>query len=299
MDLRATKIVICGPTASGKSKLAFELAKEIDGVIINFDSQQVYRELPIISSQPSLDQQEAVKHYLYSVVSGREGFSVATWLEMANEVIDRIPFGQPMIFVGGTGLYLNALLHGLSPIPNIDDNVRDAVRNMSMEEVILQLDESSNLAGKNSFRMRRRLEVKMATGKDIEEFYTANNNHRFKPIEFDIYNLNVPRETTYTSINQRFDSMLDNGGLNEIKLLNANNFNPTLPIMKACGVPQVMDYLNGLQTLETAVLKAKQSTRNYAKRQMTWFRHQLPDHKINLGEISVALILKHLKNDRL
>ena len=292
MNLRATKIVICGPTASGKSALALQLARRLDAAIVNFDSQQVYEEIPIISAQPTKYQQQNIPHYLYSVISGKTASNVADWLRMAIDVVETIPMDKPIIFVGGTGLYLNALLNGLSPIPEIPTEVRRHVRNLSFADVALQLAHPDA----NDQRMRRRLEVKLATGKDIEEFYKQPVKHYFNPLDFAIYNITVPRETTYASINHRFDWIIDNGGLEEIQMLDNKSYSLDLPIMKACGVKEIISYLNNCITLEQAKENAKQATRNYAKRQMTWFRHKLPSHKIDLEKISVDLILKDLEN---
>ncbi len=332
-------IIICGPTASGKSALAIQLAQKIGAVIINADSQQVYKEIPILSAQPSIEEQSLVPHYLFGEIPGNQVFNTAIWLEKVKLAIKN---HQSSIIVGGTGLYLNALFNGLSPIPNIPAEIREKARKMEKSQLVEELGAK---ADGNTNRMRRNLEVKLATGKYIDEFYGVDNNHEFKPEDFIILNLNVSRETIYANIDRRFLAMLENGAIEEVQNLLTLNYSPSLPIMKAVGVPEIKAYLeseagaepamsprsgasserqeprtgrnnkfeagaepamsvaeqqpiggaaaphggnNKFVSRETMASTAQQKSRNYAKRQMTWFRNQLPVHRILVKDFTEA-----------
>jgi len=281
MHIKNQKIIICGPTASGKSALAVQLAQNLGAVIVNSDSQQVYREIPILSAQPTEEEKQVAPHYLFGVVSGAEGCNVAKWLEMVKTLPET---RKPVIYTGGTGMYLNALVRGLSAIPEIPPEIRERVRGMEVDEVAAALGDR---ADGNTQRMRRALEVWLATGKHIEEFH-----EEAKPAgdDFTIFNLIVSRETIYENINSRFLKMIEAGAVEEVRKLVAMKLDPALPVMKACGVPELAAYLRGEVKLEEAITRAQQVSRNYAKRQMTWFRHQLGKEAISIASFDEILI---------
>ena len=271
-------IVICGPTASGKSAIAFSLAQKIGAVIINADSQQIYREIPILSAQPTQGEMQSVPHELYGVMNGDEVCTVAKWLELVTDKITNAK--QPVLVVGGTGMYLNALFNGLSKVPEAPNEVRGRVRCMDLVEVAEKLGDK---ADGNNQRMRRALEVYLATGRHLSDWHKEPNDHIFSPEDFTISDISVSRGNLYDKINRRFDIMVENGAIGEVKNLVAQNYDKAAPIMKACGVPELSSYLQGGMSLEVALDKAKQMSRNYAKRQITWFKNQMPAHKVSIS----------------
>jgi tRNA dimethylallyltransferase len=274
--MRFKHIIICGPTGSGKSALALRIAQKISGVIINADSQQIYKELPILSAQPPEEDKKLIPHHLYGVMSGAELCTVAKWLDLAMAKINR----QKSILVGGTGLYFHALMNGLSPIPEPSAEIRRKVRDMEIEEVARLMGEEYD---GNYQRMRRALEVKLSTDTSIKEWQKMKPEHPYKPSDFLILNVSVPRETIYQNINSRLLVQVEQGALDEVRELLKMDLDPELPIMKALGVPEFKNYFEGKMSLEDAITKAQQKIRNYAKRQMTWFRNQLPEHKIDFS----------------
>jgi tRNA dimethylallyltransferase len=252
--------------------LALRIAQKISGVIINADSQQIYKELPNLSAQPSLEEQAVVPHKLYSVMSGAELCTVAKWFELAQAAIS----DKPSIFTGGTGLYFHALMNGLSPIPEIPDDIRRKVRDMDISEVSQLLGDEYD---GNYQRARRNLEVKLATGISIKEWQKVKPEHPYQPNDFLILNVDVPRETIYQNTDARLLVQVETGALDEVRELMKLDLNPELPIMKAQGVPEFIKYLKGEMSREDAITKAQQNIRNYVKRQLTWFRNQLPQEK--------------------
>lgn len=276
------KIIICGPTASGKSALALELAQKIGAVIVNSDSQQVYKELPILSAQPSEEEKKLCPHFLFGEISGNQDFNVSKWLDLTTSLIKQY---DKVIIVGGTGMYINALLYGLSPIPEIPQQIRDEVRQMEKSHIIkLLADEADG----NNHRMRRALEVKLATGNNMAYWHQRKTNHEFSENDFTIFNMNVSRETIYNNINKRFLYMIENGAVKEVENLYSLNYSPALPVMKAVGVREIKLWLDGKINKEQAIEKAQQISRNYAKRQLTWFRNQLPESQIQVSDYTEA-----------
>jgi len=233
-----------------------------------------------------VEEKQLAPHYLFGEISGDEEFNVAIWLEKVKSKIKNQK--SKIIIVGGTGMYLNALFHGLSPIPEIPADIREKVRAMDKAELLGQLGEHGD---GNTNRMRRNLEVKLATGKYIGEFHEGDNGHSFKPEDFTILNMNVSRETIYDNINKRFVSMVENGAIEEVRQLLRHGYSPARSVMKAVGVAEIKAYLGGEISLAVAVEKASQRSRNYAKRQMTWFRNQLPANKIDVASFAGAASL--------
>jgi len=269
-------VLIAGPTASGKSALALRLARERDGVIINADSMQVYAELRLLSARPSLAEEELAPHRLYGHVSGAEDYSVARWLAEATREIEAVwVAGKLPIICGGTGLYFMALEKGLSDVPPIAPEIREAWRGYSgdLHGELTKRDRvmAARLGANDRQRIIRALEVIDSTGHSLADWQgrgqeTAFLNH----IKVERYLVDVPREVLYGRADHRFDMMLSEGALNEVRALPA--IDPAQPMMKAIGVPELLGHLRGACSLDEAADLAKISTRQYIKRQLTWWR---------------------------
>jgi tRNA dimethylallyltransferase len=282
-----TPILVAGPTSSGKSALALRLAQTHDGVIINADSMQVYRDLRIITARPTPPEEATVPHRLYGHVDAAENYSVGRWCVDASAALaEATRNGWRPILVGGTGLYFKALTQGLAAVPPVPADVRAVVRMRLKDEGIALLYEelsqrdpetASRLMPADRARITRALEVVLATGRSLTEWH----RHGLKPAvdatrAIKIF-LKVEREELYRRINARFDAMLAAGALEEVRALAARRLDPNLPAMKAHGVPWLIRHLNGEISLDEAAEGGKRDTRRYTKRQGTWFRHQLPD----------------------
>ncbi len=273
-------IVIAGPTASGKTSLAIKLAKEIDGEIINADSLQVYKENPILSAQPSIQERGEIPHHLFGYVNGDQEYNVARWINDAVREIKAL--NKTVILVGGTGFYIKHLIFGLSHVPDIDAEVRNQARELfdkvgaiEFHKLLGKIDPESaaKLEPNNGNRTIRAYEIMLSTGKTIS--YWQQQNVSYFPIEsFKLVVLQPDREKLYKNCNQRFLDMLDNGALDEVKYLLKQNYNSSTGIMKSHGVPELSNYLLGEWSLDEAIEKSQKVVRNYAKRQTTWFKHQ-------------------------
>jgi tRNA dimethylallyltransferase len=284
---KADIVLIAGPTASGKSALALELAQKLGGVIVNADSMQVYRDLRIITARPSVEEEQHVPHRLYGHVDAAENFSVGRWCEESAGVLaETARTGQPTILVGGTGLYFSTLTRGIAAVPPIPANIRDAVRARLLSEGPAALHAelksrdpaaAARLMPGDRARITRALEVVLATGHSLLDWQEANEPAGVDPARAAKIFLAVERDQLWRRIDTRFDAMMAAGALDEVRALAARNLNPQLPAMKAHGVPWLLRYLNDEITLEQAVEEAKRDTRQYTKRQVTWFRNQLPD----------------------
>jgi tRNA dimethylallyltransferase len=280
-------VLIAGPTASGKSAAALALADRLGGRIINADSMQVYRELPVLTAQPSAADMADTPHRLYGTVSGREAYSVGRWVvDAAAEIKDARSVGQVPILVGGSGLYFMALLQGLSPIPDIPEDVRQHWRGRAATLSASELHSAlavrdpimaERLTPTDTQRLVRALEVVEATGISLAEWQETAGD----PVlgAEDLHKLVVApeREEIYSAINARFDSMLRNGALAEVEALINLSLDPGLPVMRALGVPELVAHLAGEVDLEDASNTAKTMSRRYAKRQMTWARRFMAD----------------------
>jgi tRNA dimethylallyltransferase len=277
-------VLIAGPTASGKSALALHLAERLGGTIINADSMQVYRELRVLTARPSPADEARVPHKLYGVLSAAETCSAARWRDMAVQAIGEARAeGRLPILVGGTGLYFRALLDGLAPVPEIPAEIRSEVRAIAPERLHGRLAErddvmASRLEPGDRQRLARALETVLATGKSLAEWQEmapegglAGREQVAKLL------LLPPREVVYARCDARLAGMAENGGLDEARALDAMELDPDLPAMKALGVPHFLAAVRGEMLLDEAVRAAQTATRQYAKRQFTWFRHQFPD----------------------
>lgn len=277
-------VVIGGPTASGKSALALALAERLGGTIINADAMQVYRALAILTARPAAADLARAPHRLYGVLPARERCTVARWRTLALAEIAAAQRDKRLpIVVGGTGLYLKALMGGLSAIPEIPSGLRAEARakhaalgGPAFHAALQKLDPemASRLKPGDTQRLIRAWEVIAATGRSLAAFQhepAAPPALGFVPLR-----LLPPREPLYAACDARCRRMLEEGALDEVRALQALELDPDLPAMKAVGVRELALYLNGELSREAALQRFQQATRNYAKRQLTWFRHQMP-----------------------
>ena len=280
-------ILIAGPTASGKSALAFELAQATGGVIINADSMQVYRDLRVITARPTIEEEARIPHRLYGHVDAAVNFSAGSWVADAATVLAEVRAQNRLpIFTGGSGLYFKALTRGLSAVPPIAPEIRDSVRARlerngveALHAELAQRDPASaeRLKPRDRIRVARALEVVEATGRSLTDWHRDGLPPLLPPGQFAALYLSADRDALYARIDARFDVMLATGALDEVAALAARRLDPLLPAMKAHGVPALIRHLNGEITREEAAAIGRADTRHYAKRQFTWFRHQLPE----------------------
>lgn len=272
-------VLIAGPTASGKSALALEFAREENGVIINADSMQVYRELRVVTARPSLQDEALAEHQLYGHVSASEDYSVARWQrEAMAEVEIALAQGKLPILVGGTGLYFMSLIKGLSEVPEIRPEVREKWRSFTGNHHVELANRDRAMAAKlhpsDKQRLIRALEVIESTGKSLL-YWQESIEAPLKDFELRKLFKNVPREDLYKRADARFDQMLEQGALEEVKALPP--LPPEQPLMKAIGVPELLQHVHGAFSLDDAKAAAKTATRQYIKRQLTWWRGQMKD----------------------
>ncbi|GAB4232262.1 MAG: tRNA (adenosine(37)-N6)-dimethylallyltransferase MiaA [Kiloniellaceae bacterium] len=280
-------MMIAGPTASGKSALAAALAAELGGTVINADSMQVYRELSLLTARPGEAELQAAPHRLYGVLSGAEACSAGRWRALAlAEVEAALAEGRLPILTGGTGLYLKAFAEGLNEIPEVPAELRQAARaemaalgKAAFHARLAERDPvmGARLGPSDSQRLLRAWEVLEATGRSLAEWQAAPTTPA--PYRFARLCLLPPREILYATCDARLEAMVaagqeGGGALAEVDALLALGLDPALPVMKAVGVPEFAAYLAGETSLEGALAQAQQATRRYAKRQMTWLRHQ-------------------------
>ena len=280
-------MLIAGPTASGKSALALELAQNCSGMVINTDSMQVYRDLRVLTARPTEAEEAKVAHRLYGHVDAAVNFSVGAWIADAAKVLEEARESRHVpIFVGGTGLYFRALTRGLSAIPPIPPEIREGVRARLARDGVEALHaelarhdpvSADRLKPRDRARIARALEVQAATGRSVADWHRDGLPPLLPPGSFDAVFLAPEREALYARIDARFDAMLKAGALTEVERLVQRKLDPLLPAMKAHGVPALIQYLKGEITLAGAAAIGRADTRHYAKRQFTWFRHQLPE----------------------
>ncbi|HXH69021.1 MAG TPA: tRNA (adenosine(37)-N6)-dimethylallyltransferase MiaA [Pyrinomonadaceae bacterium] len=275
---------IVGPTASGKTEIGVELALRIGGEIINCDSVQIYKEIQIATAKPSVEEMRGVPHHLIDYVSPNVNYTAADWAQDATEKIYEIEArGNTAILVGGTGFYLRSLRHPFFESPKTDENLRNRLAKIKEEKgaeylhkILRKVDNASavKLFPRDYVRVMRALEVYFRTGKQISEVQP----NRIEPPEFAdrirIFGLNPPREILYERINCRAEQHFENGLVEEVKLLRETGVKDDTNALGAHGYRRVCEYLRGERTLESAIEQTKQDVRNYAKRQMSWFRHK-------------------------
>ncbi len=263
---KQTIYVIAGPTACGKSQFALKLATEKQGQIVNADAFQVYQGLKILTARPSKSAEKKISHFLYGYADNQTQVSVFDWLKKIQEVV---PSLSCPIIVGGTGLYLSALIDGISPMPSIPAEIRQKVRQMSPEERVSLLKNTDYPVDPQ--RQKRALEVLLTTKKPITYFNQLPKQCVLQA-DFKKILLMPPRELIYQRCADRLEQMIQQGAINEVQ--NLLQQKATGGVMKAIGVPELTQYLQQTLSLEQAQQKILLATRHYAKRQMTWFRHQ-------------------------
>jgi tRNA dimethylallyltransferase len=279
---RARLVVIAGPTASGKSAHALALAKAENGVIINADASQVYVDLRVLSARPSPDEEAQAPHRLYGVIDGAQACSAAAWAELAKaEVAAAHAAGQLPIITGGTGLYIRTLLDGIAPVPEIDPAVRGEVRALGAEAAWAALQREDPAMAKrlnraDRQRVARALEVMRATRRSLADWQQQLEGGIGGDVELDARVVTLPRDQLYKRCDARLVAMVEEGALDEVGALLARNLAPDLPVMKALGVRAFAAQLAGRSDAATALADAQRETRNFAKRQTTWFANQTP-----------------------
>ena len=297
--MKRKAIIITGPTGSGKSDLAIQIGLKNNGVIINADSMQIYKQIPIISAQPSLEDKERIEHFLYGFIDIKNTshiYSVGDYLQDLKRVLDDIlKTNKTPIIVGGTMLYIQSIANGLNEIDNIPDNIKQEIRNKYLNksanelfEELQNIDEKySKIVDKNNtHRLLRGLEVKIATNRSIVDFWNDKKNNVFDELfEFEKYVIDMPRDILYDRINSRFDKMVQNGAVEEVRQLFNECIKDNIDLYKlpkAIGLYELFNYFQNELSLRDAIEKSKQFSRNYAKRQITWFRNKLDNGFIKI-----------------
>lgn len=281
--------LLAGPTASGKSAMALDWAKQTGGTILNADSMQLYTDVPILTARPDASEQARAPHRLYGHLHGRTLWSTGDWLRAARPFITKaLNGGPPLCIVGGTGLYFNALVHGLAEIPEIDDAVRlearaayDEMGEENLRALLKTHDPQAEarIMANDQQRLSRAYEVWLQTGRALTDW----QNHTVPELAPDTYTLDIlypDRAWLYDRCDRRLQIMLDTGALDEVRALIDKGLSPDWPIMRVLGLMEFTAHLAGKMTLNEALTLARQKTRNYAKRQSTWFRNQFkqPDN---------------------
>jgi len=299
-----TMAVIAGPTASGKSALALRLAELTGGIIINADASQVYKDLRIVSARPSPEEESRAPHRLFGHLDGATACSAAQWAAEAKAEIaaahsrSRLP-----ILVGGTGMYLRTLLNGIAPVPEIDPAIRAEVRALTVAEARQHLlaedpEAAARLDANDSTRIARALEVVRSTGRPISDWQADLVGGIGQQVRLVPVTLLPARDWLYNRCDRRFEVMLDSGGTDEVAALMARNLNPDLPVMRAIGVSDIAAFLSGAISRDATIEQGRTATRQYAKRQFTWFRNQLPPDwmrieseldNVNIDELAIKL----------
>ena len=305
-------VIIAGPTASGKSTLALAAALQFDGEVINADSMQVYRELSVLTARPTAEDEAQVPHHLYGVLSGSDVCSAGRWLEMAVGTINEIHGrGRIPILCGGTGLYLKVLREGIALVPDVSSAILEETKALYLKlggiaflEKLAELDQISadRLNPSDRQRLVRAYGVVTATGRTLPQWH-KDQSHT-PPLNAGFFTLHLlpDRAQLYAHIERRFDAMIEGGGFDEVKKLQKLNLSPSIPVMKALGVPEMLAYVSGAMDMDAAIDRSKQTTRNLAKRQMTWFRNQgkpdlvLTDFGPNTLNTSISAISKFLSS---
>ena len=304
-------IVICGPTASGKTALSIELAKKVNGEIVSCDSMQIYKEMDIGTAKPTLEEMQGIKHYMIGIISPNERYSVADYKKDAKIAIKEIlGKGKVPIVVGGTGLYIDSLIYEIE-YQNIEfdreyrEHLEKEVKEKGLEElynVAKEIDPEAieKISKNDKKRILRILEIYHATGENKTE---QERKSRQKEVEYDykVYALNMDREKLYDRINKRVDKMIEEGLIQEVeKIYKKYNDFPTA--MQGLGYKEVVEYLEGKLTKEEMIEKIKQETRRYAKRQLTWFRKNKQTIWLDVGkntiQNNIEIILEGLKVER-
>lgn len=275
--------LIAGPTASGKSALAIAVAERHRGTVINADSAQVYRDLRVLSARPSAEEEARVPHRLFGHVDGGEDYSAARWAAEARAAIEAaLAEGRLPVLVGGTGLYLRTLLDGIAPVPEIDPTIRTEVRALPVADAHAALERldpqaAERLRASDTTRVARALEVVRSTGRPLAEWQAAREGGIADRIDLAPLILLPDRAWLVGRCDRRLEAMFAGGAIEEVAaLLARTDLSPDAPVRRAIGVPQIAAYLRGEIGREQALAESRLATRQYAKRQYTWFRNQPP-----------------------
>lgn len=278
-------ILIAGPTAGGKSAMALQMAKKYNGVILNTDSMQVYNTLQVLTARPSRDEMDDIDHLLYGHVEATQFYSTGQWVRSVETLLPTIrAAGKIPVFVGGTGLYFKALTGGLSDMPDVPEDIRNQYRQRLLEsgalalyEELQQLDPeiARKLNMSDGHRIVRALEILAATGKSISQYTSVGGPMVVNPLKAKKIVVLPDRQVLHKKINQRFETMLEYGAVSEVEAFLAQDPDPTCPAMKAIGVREIEQFLKGKLSRNDVISLASAATRQYAKRQMTWFRNQM------------------------
>ncbi|WP_294137182.1 tRNA (adenosine(37)-N6)-dimethylallyltransferase MiaA [Sphingobium sp.] len=303
-ESRPRVALIAGPTASGKSALAIALAKATGGVVINADASQVYADLAILSARPSPEEMGDVPHRLFGHIDGAEACTAPRWAAEAKaEIAAAHDAGRLPVLVGGTGLYIRTLLDGIAPVPEIDPEIRATVRALPVADAHAALsvedpEAAARLAPADTTRVARALEVVRSTGRPLKAWQQHKSGGIGDTISLSPMILLPPRDWLMERCDRRFGLMMEQGAVAEVEALLARNLNPDLPVMRAIGVPDIRGWIKGDTELDSAIEKGRLATRQYAKRQYTWFSNQPPpgwarerryiDDKI-IGELVIKL----------
>ena len=298
-------VLIAGPTASGKSALALDLAESLSGVIVNADSMQVYRDLRVITARPTADDEARAPHKLYGFVDAAENYSVGRWCRDVEQVLMEIGKQRRVpILVGGTGLYFKALTSGLAAVPPIPADIRASVRGRlqhagapALHAELMRLDPATaqRVTANDRSRISRALEVVLATGRVLSDWHREGLPPLIDPARAVKVFITCERKELVRRIETRFDTMMKSTALDEVWRLAERKLDPTLPAMKAHGVPWLIRNLNGEISREDAVAGAVMDTRRYAKRQLTWFRNQMKDWVWANPDEALAGIRRHFQ----
>ena len=277
-------VVIAGPTASGKSELALNIAEQTDGVVINADSMQVYKDIPILAATPGEDDRARAPHKLYGIYDASYKGNVVDWLNLCQQEITKARNNNKTpVIVGGTGLYIESLTKGVTPIPETKEDVRKQVDEMlktkgldTLYEYLRQIDIDTynRLSPNDTTRIKRAVEIYLDTSQNLTYWHSLPLKKIYNEDEFTLVYIKPTREELDTRSRLRFDIMMQNGALDEVKTLLAKNLPDDLPCMRALGVQDLKLYLENICSLEEAVELAKLHTRQYAKRQTTWFNNR-------------------------
>lgn len=274
--------LIAGPTASGKSALALALAERVGGAVINADASQVYADLAVLSARPSSDEMARAPHRLFGHVDGAEACSAARWARDAKaEIAAAQKAGRLPILVGGTGLYIRTLLDGIAPVPEIDPDIRMQVRALPVAESYAALmredpEAAVRLAPADTARVARALEVIRSTGRGIGVWRAEKQGGIGGQVALSSVVLLPPRDWLFARCDARFAAMLEQGAAEEVEALLARRLSPELPVMRAIGVREIAAWIGGEIDRDDMIKRATIATRQYAKRQYTWFAHQPP-----------------------
>lgn len=304
-------IVICGPTASGKTALSIELAKRINGEVVSADSMQIYDEMSIGTAKPDEEEMQGIKHYLIGNVSPTTRYSVSDYKSDAMNAIEEIINKNKMpIVVGGTGLYVNSLIYGIDyPEVKTDLEYREELEKIAKKEGLKHLYEKAmqidpeaakNISENDKKRIIRILEIYKETGKTKTQLEIESRKNGV-PYDYRVFAINMPREILYDRINRRVDIMIERGLIDEVKQLYEKYGEELRTVVQGIGYKEVIDYLNGVYSKEEMVEKIKMETRRYAKRQLTWFR-KIQDiiwiDGLNDIQNNVDIILEEIKSEK-